>query len=395
MNKKELENLIEKYLNGDCSPAELEELMAIFRDQPSNDLKGLIQQNWNSTSDDIPAEELREIFQKTDETLQSIWNYEDKKPLWQMGGKSKLFMAAAAIILVVSIGFSVWKFLSTPLPTTVEQTYLSSVPNTLILPNGKTIELGDTEEDKIVWEDEWTKIVQLAADELHLVDKVKSSSIRKDLRLHVAKGKKVKIHFSDGSTAWINSDSYLKFPAQFGSSSRMVFLSGEAYFEIKHASQHPFYVEGVEQLIKVYGTRFNVRSYETEGVNRTTLYEGKLSVRKKYNTKLHAEQMLNPGDHYELFKDTEVVRLSTLPEDQLMVSWTSDRTYYNRTSLREIFMDLSHQYVIEVDWEQIPHLHYQGYLPQGQDLDRILFILSRTSNINIKRKGNEIVFLTN
>lgn len=47
---------------------------------------------------------------------------------------------------------------------------------------------------------------------------------------------------SDGTKVWLNSESSLKYPTAFTSNTREVEITGEAYFEVKHNSEHPFRV---------------------------------------------------------------------------------------------------------------------------------------------------------
>lgn len=51
---------------------------------------------------------------------------------------------------------------------------------------------------------------------------------------------------SDGSRVWLNSMTELRFPVTFTGEQRKVYLTGEAYFEVAHDSEHPFIVETPE-----------------------------------------------------------------------------------------------------------------------------------------------------
>ena len=50
------------------------------------------------------------------------------------------------------------------------------------------------------------------------------------------------ILLEDSSRIWLNSSSSLEFPDQFDPAKREVFLTGEAYFDIKHADKVPFII---------------------------------------------------------------------------------------------------------------------------------------------------------
>ena len=60
---------------------------------------------------------------------------------------------------------------------------------------------------------------------------------------HTPKGKKLKTTLPDGTTAWLNANSHLRFPETFPGNERVVFLEGEAYFEVAHDMDRPFTVK--------------------------------------------------------------------------------------------------------------------------------------------------------
>ena len=94
------------------------------------------------------------------------------------------------------------------------------------------------------------------------------------------------VPLSDGSRVWLNSNSSLTYPETFSKSERNVQLAGEAYFEVSHDSLHPFKVQTHNIQVKVLGTSFNVRSYSSEKNTETTLVEGKVVIQNKQGNNL-------------------------------------------------------------------------------------------------------------
>ena len=94
------------------------------------------------------------------------------------------------------------------------------------------------------------------------------------------------VPLSDGSSVWLNSNSSLTYPETFSNSERNVQLAGEAYFEVSHDSIHPFKVQTQNIQVKVLGTSFNVRSYSSEKNTETTLVEGKVIIQNKRGNNL-------------------------------------------------------------------------------------------------------------
>lgn len=108
-------------------------------------------------------------------------------------------------------------------------------------------------------------------------------------RLVVPEAQTSSIELNDGTVVHLNANSELLFPENFDGESRNVILNGEGYFEVSKLGK-PFIVQSGSVEIKVYGTEFNVNSYNIECV-QTTLVEGSVAVMA-----LGKKQMLNPSE---------------------------------------------------------------------------------------------------
>lgn len=103
--------------------------------------------------------------------------------------------------------------------------------------------------------------------------------------IEVPVGQRVKLTLADGSLVWLNSKSKFSFPAGFNGDNRMVKLNGEAYFEVAHNPKQPFNVETAHATVTVKGTKFNLYAYENEENVETTLLEGKITFSENEDEK--------------------------------------------------------------------------------------------------------------
>src|SRR5690606_30548513 len=111
-------------------------------------------------------------------------------------------------------------------------------------------------------------------------------------RIATPRGGQYRLVLSDGTRVWLNAATSLRFPVAFANIERRVELSGEAYFEVEKDAARPFRVQLSDHTeVEVLGTHFNIMSYDEEGVNKTTLVEGKVKVSAGNETKV-----LQPGD---------------------------------------------------------------------------------------------------
>jgi ferric-dicitrate binding protein FerR (iron transport regulator) len=94
-------------------------------------------------------------------------------------------------------------------------------------------------------------------------------------------GQRAKIDMPDGSTVWLNANSTLTYPTVFRGKERHVSLNGEAYFEVAHNSECPFFVESDKAIVKVLGTHFCVTDFKDTDEYSSSLLEGKVSVQFK------------------------------------------------------------------------------------------------------------------
>ncbi len=98
----------------------------------------------------------------------------------------------------------------------------------------------------------------------------------------VAPGEQHYFVMADGSAIELNSETSLKYARPlraFFSSTRLVHLEGEAFFNVQKGSK-PFVVASKNASVTVLGTQFNVRSRNVGGVPQTTVavVEGRVEV---------------------------------------------------------------------------------------------------------------------
>ncbi len=115
----------------------------------------------------------------------------------------------------------------------------------------------------------------------------------------VGKGQKSEVVLPDGTKVWLNSESQLTYPANFGEKNRNVSLVGEGYFNVAHDARHPFLVSVSDIRFKVYGTEFNLKCYKNEDIVEATLINGSMSIQQKGGS----EVFLKPSQKFICRKD--------------------------------------------------------------------------------------------
>ena len=112
------------------------------------------------------------------------------------------------------------------------------------------------------------------------------------------------------------SESVIKLEEGFNKNNRALWLSGEAYFDIKHDSKHPFIVHTIFNDIKVLGTIFNVKAYANDKEMETSLIRGSVRVdSRKYPGKF---VILKPNE--KLITNNYLVKESSTSEQPFTVT---------------------------------------------------------------------------
>lgn len=187
------------------------------------------------------------------------------------------------------------------------------------------------------------------------------------------------IELADGSKIWLNAESRISYPEVFSRTSREVYLSGEAFFDVTKDQERPFIVHLAKGTVKVLGTSFNVRAYDDEPV-QTSVTTGKVAFIPKYG------KGNQPPDTFYITPDEKVtyrhtaediVKENTSGEDEK--AWTEGRLIFRDAPLEEICRELERSFGKKVIFESDAPRHYRmtGSF-QNNSLQDILYYLARS-----------------
>jgi transmembrane sensor len=171
-----------------------------------------------------------------------------------------------------------------------------------------------------------------------------------------ARGQRAIIRLLDGSEVMLNVDSRLRIPATFGTTRRDVYLDGEAYFTVLHDTTRPFAVHTAHGVARDVGTKFGVRAYADDPVERVMVAEGAVAVtavspvtdtavapmpRATPDVPIHAGQLatLAPSGDVTLVRRANVAR---------ELAWTRGRLEFRDVSLGEVARRLGRWYDLDV-----------------------------------------------
>ena len=190
------------------------------------------------------------------------------------------------------------------------------------------------------------------------------------------------VELPDGTHISLGSKTTFHYDKDYGKDKRIVYLEGEAYFDVAKQKDKPFIVKTKEQDIEALGTKFNVMAYPLDSLVVTTLSEG--SVRLTSLNMAHPT-ILKPDQQLIYNRNTKKSYLQDVDAQQYS-SWTSGYYYFPQQSLQAILDRLSHVYGIQftVNSEALNKRTFTGTFYRGQSIKDIMDIINLSIPIRYK-----------
>lgn len=340
MSKHDL--LIDKFIGGTLSSDEREVLKEWLLADESNmsHFKNRLKETSREISVDFDAEQAYEKF------ISRIKPSTNRPKAY-----FTLLKYAAIITVLISIGFLAKQRYGevqiNSLNKTVDKQNQSSIENEVVIKfsDGSTRKL--TENDQDVTADDGVVVASKKGNTLSFeVDEEMKEGETQFHEVFIPNGQTFKLKLSDGTLVWLNAGSKLRFPSHFSKreEERMVYLEGEAFFEVSENKNHPFIVNTQEVDIKVLGTKFNVSSYDTDENIATTLVEGAVSV---YETRSpENEILLSPNFQANYHKFGNSFDKTKVNTDNY-TAWMQGRLIIDNLKFSEILQRLERRYAVK------------------------------------------------
>lgn len=382
-----IQKLFEKYLSGKISKAELQQLLDHFDTEEKDEhLRNQIQQVLESESENI-EQDVELIGLEVKERLAARLNPQIKtRPIW------KYLAAAAAVLLAISIAtIYFFKFNKTqqnpPLNIAQEQILPGTDKAILVLSDGRRLSLSDSASSSIA-DIGGTTIAQVKDGVISylLGNKTESISSNAYNTILVPKGGQYKIVLPDGSKAWLNSGSSLRYAVNFGTVSRMLELTGEGYFEVVKNKKLPFTVKSASLEVTALGTQFNVNTYSNEPYGAATLVEGSLRVS---DTGSQKTVLLTPGQQAYLSKGgLNTRRVNTFE----LTAWKDGLFVISKAGLDAVMRQVERWYNVTAE-VKLPNTSstISGEFPRNITLVEFLQSLEVATGMKFKTEGRRIV----
>lgn len=397
MTPERLQLLLDKYLGNMSSADEEAELMQWYNTTNQHPVEWPI--SHQGEPEEIKARMLGQLRAgiRSNSTQNVIPVY--RKRTWQI--------AASLFIL---LGAGAWFVLNRSSSNNTEPIVTAETKTTPILPGGNkaTLTLADgttivldTAGNTTLAQQGATKIIKLNNGELAYKDASQKGTTASGLynTIRTPNGGQYQVILPDGTRAWLNAASVLRFPITFTGNERKVQLSGEAYFDVAKNSDMPFRVitenEQNHELgrVEVLGTEFNVNAYNDEPTVKTTLVEGKVKVSI-------ADSSLRPvilthGMQSSFSQEQQRGRNIMVREVDTddVTAWKNGLFNFNNADIKTVMRQLARWYDVEVVYEGgLPNEKFEGEIPRNSTLSEVFKILE-LSAVHFKVEGRKVTVM--
>lgn len=356
------------------------------------------------TTDDVPVEMMRvaeftaqaasrhavkaELPSVDDEWLKLKKSMERAKPVNQKGtaatialptGRSrwKVVAVAAAVALAI-VGGALALFRPAEAPTDRVIAYkppkaVADKP-TITTSSGKTIVL-PTKQSNVTIDSKNTTAQKRLLSALGLDT---DTPIEENVTLTMPSGNSSDMVLADGTHVWLYAGSTITYPVNFYGKNRVVYLQGQAHFEVKHDASRPFVIVTDQLNATVLGTELNVSCYSGEEAH-VALLNGIVEVKAKADGKT---VRLHPGQGYTLLYNGQLAVEEENMEPYSL--WKQGYLYFDDAPLADIAAQFSRWYKVRVffDEPRMRSQRYRFFCPRTEPITRAIELLNHFSNVH-------------
>ncbi|MFT7036654.1 MAG: transmembrane sensor [Cyclobacteriaceae bacterium] len=202
-------------------------------------------------------------------------------------------------------------------------------------------------------------------------------------------GRKTTFELPDGTRVNLNAASELKYIDDVENSKRIVYLSGEAFFDVAKDKTKPFSVITKGISTTALGTSFNVKAYKNDAFVKVLLLTGKVGV--EYLSAKASGLILNPGmgAEYDSNKGDLIAKDFNFEKE---MGWRNGIIILDNAGQSEVMDELERWYGVEIEIEnenQAGEWNYSGRF-QNENLDNVLSTMGHVKGFNYKIKNKTV-----
>ena len=222
-----------------------------------------------------------------------------------------------------------------------------------------------------------------------------------DSRFQTAIGEQFAVTLSDGSSFNLNTNS--RVDVDYSPGSRVIHLErGEAYFNVAHDTQRPFWVHAGDRWVRAVGTAFNV--YVKPAGVQVTVSEGTVKVVDATDyasppsdaSYAHSAAAVTAGEQANAHGHVDEIRSLNAAQLSRQLAWRKSSLYFQDEPLGSVIEELARYTPLEIEivddsLRQLPVGGTFQTSPEGAEA--LLKMLQDGFGTRIRRVGADHVYI--
>lgn len=202
-------------------------------------------------------------------------------------------------------------------------------------------------------------------------------------------GQKSKVFLPDGTIAYLNSGSQIKYDKHFAISHRELSLKGEAFFEVAKNKAIPFKVKSGKVVTEAVGTAFNVKAFDVKDIG-VQLTEGKVKVYPINSPE--DELLLLPGEQV-VYQGDESPKKGSF-DLEYYPFWVKGTLSFDKASLSEAVDLLERWYGVKIVVHKAPkkEFSFSGKYRKAT-LENVLESMSHSLQLKYKIENKNVTLI--
>ncbi|MCD2422612.1 FecR domain-containing protein [Niabella pedocola] len=384
------DELMRRYVTGECLPEEIDELMEYIRNRKSN--RTLLAEIYRQYHHPEAVKETAITKGQSDRIrallLETVATGAEKKK----GGSIKRYLLAAAAVFIIGwFGFQLYQDRLTPLAPAVMAGKKEILPGTekavIHFSDGSSLRVDSTSKgilynrNGLVISRSEEGIVQFRVSDAK--EQAAQGSLFTTFTTPVGGASGVEL--PDGSKLWLNAGSTVRFPVLFSKQERQVQSSGEVYFEVAKDAARPFRVVSDNQAVEVLGTHFVVNTGADASVIKTTLLEGSIKL-----SGAGVSRILKPGQESAFVKGKGLITVTDKSNPEASMAWKDGYFEFDSADFKAMEEQIRKWYDVEFVYDRLPDNLFYGKIERDVPLSRVLQMLEIVGHIHFKTEGRKI-----
>lgn len=210
--------------------------------------------------------------------------------------------------------------------------------------------------------------------------------------ISVPAGQRLNLILPDGTNIWLNAKTTIKYPITFNNDKRLIYLDGQAYFDVAKNENVPFIVDTKIGQVIALGTKFDVLAYSDDTIFETTLMEGKVKVNLQHN--LQQSVILSPRDKSAL--ENGELKVSII-EDFSKYEWRNGFISFRDETFENIMKSFEKTYDVKIVIQntKVNKFTFTGKFRVTDGVDYALRVLQRDVKFSYERDNEKHIIYIN